>query len=84
MPVVSNTQSLQAGVKKDLMDFWRQKYPVYREQQEKLMRILPQTNLRNASYPFKESLPFPTLWPYGTGRIYQTFKDKVVQMNIVP
>jgi hypothetical protein len=84
MPNISNTQSQRAGVRKDLMEFWRQMFPVYRKQQEKLIRMLPQVDLREATYPFKESVPFPTLWNYGTPRNYQTFKDKSISLGIVP
>jgi hypothetical protein len=84
MPVINNYQSLQAGIRRELMDIWKQKYPIYRQQQEKAIRMLPQINLREATYAFKESLPFPNLWPYGMPRQYQTFKDKAITMAVVP
>jgi len=84
MPIAVNTESLKAGVINELMETWRQQFPVYEKQQEVLMRQLKYTNIRNASYPFKESLPFVKLWNYGMPRQYQTFKDRVLTMNIVP
>jgi hypothetical protein len=84
MPLVNVQQSLKAGVLRDLMDFWKQSIPTFRKQQELLMRTLPFTTIRNASYPFKESLPFPRLWNYGTPRNHRTFQDRVIQLNIVP
>lgn len=82
--IISNTQSLRAGVQAELKDFWRQKMPVYQKQQALFLRQLPDTNLRNVPYVFKESLPFPKLWPYGKGRTYQAFQDRILYMNTVP
>jgi hypothetical protein len=84
MPLVNVQQSLKAGVLRDLMEFWKQSIPTFRKQQEVLMKTLPFTTIRNASYPFKESLPFPKLWNYGTPRSHRSFQDRVIQLNLVP
>ena len=84
MPNVNIAQSLKAGVLEHLKETWRQSMPTFEKQQKLLLKQLPYTSIRNASYPFKESVPFVKLYPYGKPRTYQTFQDRVLQMNIVP
>lgn len=84
MTVISNTQSLRAGIQADLISFWKQKYPIYKEQQALLIHSLKTTNIRNVSYAFKESLPFVKLWAQGMPRKYQSFQDRIITMNKVP
>lgn len=75
MPVVSNHQSIQAGILADFKDFWRQGFPVFKKQQERMCRVIPPNNLRTITEVWKESVPFPEYWAYGAGRKVQTFKD---------
>lgn len=75
MPVVSNRYSIQAGILADLKDFWSAQLPVFRKQQERMLRYLPESNIRNITEVWKESTPFPAYWPYGKGRTIQNFKD---------
>lgn len=84
MPTVNIQQSLKAGVINALMDTWKQTMPKFEEQQKLMIRQLPYTNIRNASYPWKESLPFVKLWNYGMPRTYQLFRDRVLTMGLVP
>lgn len=81
MPVPNIDRSLQAGILADLKESWRQSIPVFRKQQEKLFKFLPQTNIRTATWVWKESLPFPAYWPYGKGRTKQNFKDRFIQLG---
>ena len=84
MATANIQESLKAGVLADLKETWRQVVPTFQKQQELLVKQLPFSDIRNASYPFKESLPFVKVWNYGMPRQYQTFKDRVIQLNKTP
>ena len=84
MPIINVTESLRAGLQNELMDTWKKEGPVYEKQQAVLIRRLSYTNLRKAPYGFKESLPFPERWDYGTTRKKQTFRDRVIYSSIHP
>lgn len=90
MPIVRNTESKVAGVQRHLMETWKQEFPVFHQQQKRLLKFLPWTAegtsrpLRKATYPWKESVPMPKPWPYGKGRTYQTFRDRKLDMTIYP
>lgn len=79
-----NVNSLLAGIKADLKETWRQVVPTWEKEQATLFKRLPASNLRNASYVFKESLPFPSLWPYGMGRKEQSFMDRKIDVGYWP
>lgn len=81
MPVVNITRSLIAGVLDDLKQTWDQEMPVFKKQQEKLIKFLKTSTIRNAQWAWKESLPFPKLWPYGESRTMQTFKDRYITLG---
>lgn len=84
MPSVNITQSLKAGVQGWIKETWRQVVPVFAKQQELLVRTLPYSSIRNVSMVFKDSLPFPSLWDYGTPRSYKNFQDRVLQVLLIP
>ena len=84
MAIIDNTQSLKAGILSDLKDTWRQEQPTYEAQQKKLMKFLSASTIRNATYVFKESTPFPKKWPYGKGRIWQALRDRFITMGKTP
>ncbi|RLD10053.1 MAG: hypothetical protein DRI56_03255 [Chloroflexota bacterium] len=81
MPIANIDRSLQAGILADLKETWRQQIPVFRKQQEKLLKYLPDSNIRNATWAWKESVPFPQYWPYGTGRKAQAFRDRYLTLG---
>lgn len=81
MPVVNNTRSLIAGIQDHLKETWRQSIPVFRKQQELLVRFLPNSNIRNAQWVWKESVPFPSRWDYGKPRQYKLFKDRYISVG---
>ena len=84
MPVINVHESRQAGVISELMETWRQQMPIFEKQQQLLCRFLKFTKIRKAAYPFKESVPFPKYWGYGMTRTYQVFRDRVIELGIVP
>ena len=84
MPLVSNINSLRAGIQKDLAETWRQQWPVYEALQKAFLHYLPWINIRNAEYGFKERIPMPKPWPYGKGRSYQMFKDRKLTIGLFP
>jgi len=84
MTVINQTQSLQAGIQSALNDTWRQNWPVYKEQQSSLLHFLPWSSIRKADYGWKERVPFPVLWRYGTGRTRQIFRDRKITISIYP
>lgn len=84
MAIIGNTQSLRAGIQKALMETWRQEYPKYEQMQKAFLHYLPYTTIRNASYAFKERVPFPKPWPYGKGRKHQGFQDRSIDVNLFP
>ena len=84
MPSVSVKQSLKAGVQNWLKETWRQVIPVFKKQQELFMKDVPFSNIRNVSMVFKESLPFPSLWDYGTPRSYSNFQDRIINIMLIP
>lgn len=77
-------KSLRAGIHKDLMDTWRNKYPIFEKQQSLLIRPLGKINLRKAEYVWKESLPMVEPWPYGTARGYREFQDRSIFVSTFP
>jgi hypothetical protein len=81
MPIANIDRSLVAGVLADLKETWRQSIPVFRKQQEMLMRTLAVSNVRNAQWAWKESVPFPEFWPYGGSRTVQNFRDRYISMG---
>lgn len=83
-PSINITNSLRAGIQREFMDMWRQKFPVFQKQQEIWMRFLPWVNLRTAPYVWKESIPFPEPWPYDSPRTYKTFSDILINIGIFP
>lgn len=80
--VVNNLNSKRAGVLNNLMETWRLLMPTYEKEQQKYVHTLSPSTLRTASYPFKESLPFPQYWPYGSERKLQTFDDKMIEISL--
>lgn len=82
MPTINNIESRRAGILADLKETWRQSMPKWEQQTNLLVRKLSVTNLREASYVWKESLPFPSYWPYGKGREYKTFRDRRITVNL--
>lgn len=84
MPTVINERSLQAGIQANLMETWRQRMPDFEKQRRLFVFDIPYTDIRNPTYVWKESLPFPEMWPYGKGRKYKTFKDRYIQLNKIP
>lgn len=84
MPTIDITKSLQAGIRRDAMEMWRQEFPVFEKQQAVMLKMLPYVALRKATYVFKESVPFPTFWGYGESRRYRTFKDRQLQISLYP
>lgn len=84
MPVINATNSVKAGIQKNLADSWRQKYPLLEDQLKLMCNFLPYVSIRNATYVFKESVPFPMPWAYGTGRTAQTFKDVSISLALYP
>lgn len=84
MPTVNVKQSLKAGVQNWIKDTWKQVIPVFMKQQALLMKNLPFSSIRNVSMVFKDSLPFPSLWNYGTPRSYTNFQDRVLQVMLIP
>lgn len=83
MPLPNIDRSLQAGILANLKETWQQTMPTFENQQDLFIYKLPYTNIRNATYVWKESLPFPELWPYGKGRQYKSFKDRYITLNKV-
>lgn len=73
-----------AGIKANLKEMWRQTVPTWETEQETLFKRLPADNLRMATYVFKEALPFPKLWMYETGRQYDSFMDRKIDVSIFP
>ena len=86
MPTVNIINSLRAGVQADLMEMWKQKYPVFKEQQAIWLRRLgfKKPILRKAPYAWKESIPFPKPWPYKHQRTYQLFQDRQIEIALFP
>lgn len=84
MPVANIAKSLQAGVLQELKDTWRQKMPTFEDQVKEMVRMMPYTNLRTSTYPFKEALPFPRPWGYTGKRAYQIFRDRQIQIYNFP
>lgn len=84
MPVISNTNSRKAGVLDAVADTWKNKYPVFKEQQSLFFHNVPYTNIRKAEYVWKEAIPFPKKWSYGRGRTYQTFIDRLITCKTMP
>jgi len=84
MPVIQNANSQRAGIINFLMETWRQKFPTFEEQFKLLVMNLPYTTIRNAEYGWKESVPFPSKWKYGTPRTYKTFKDRRIRVSLMP
>ena len=82
MPIVNVSNSLIAGIQRDLADFWRQPTPTYDELRKALIYPLPWKPIRNMPLVFKETLPFPELWNYGDGRNKKSFKDRIVYGTI--
>lgn len=82
MPSVNNIESRRAGILADLKETWRQDMPKWEQVTNLLVRKLAVTNLREASYVWKESLPFPSYWPYGMGRKKKTFRDRRITINL--
>lgn len=77
MAVVSMLQSLVLGASKDFLDYYRKQPKAMLDRQEALCRVI-KTELREVKEPLKESIPFPSLWPYGEPRSMKTFKDRIV------
>ena len=84
MPVANNQYSRMAGVLAELKETWRQTIPKFEKDQELLVHKLPYCGLRNAPYAWKESLPFPSYWPYGMPRQVKSFRDRVIYLGYVP
>jgi len=84
MPVLQNESSRRAGIINKLMENWRQPYPTFEEQKALTCISLPYTNIRAAQYGWKESLPFPTKWPYGMPRTYRTIRDRHITIQLMP
>lgn len=81
MPLSQFDKSLIAGVQDDLAATWQKVLPTFEKQQEPLLRKVKYTKIRNPQYVWKESLPFPALWPYGAGRKYKTLKDRSITLS---
>lgn len=81
MPILDNTNSLRAGILRDLRDTWKNRAPVFEKQQALWTKFIPYKNLRKAEFAWKESLPFPKPWKYGTGRTYQILKDRKIDIS---
>lgn len=85
MPIgVNIDSSLRAGIQNDLMDTWRTEYPTFEQTWKPMLRMLKWTSIRHADYSFKESLPFPKRWDYGTGRTRQTLRDCYITCTVFP
>lgn len=84
MPPIIATNSLQAGIQSAISDFFRQEFPVYKEQQETLLHFLPFSSIRRADYGFKDRVPLPKPWPYGKPRTYQGWQDRKVTIGVYP
>ena len=84
MPVINVDSSLRAGIQADLADTWRQEYPTFEQQWSVMVKFLNWTTIRHADYGFKESIPFPKFWGYGTGRTRQTFRDRYITVTVYP
>lgn len=84
MALLSNAQSLRAGIQKALSATWKQQFPVYRDMQKSFLHYLPYTNIRDASYGFKQRVPFPKPLPYGKGRTHQGLQDVAIDVNLFP
>uniref|UniRef100_A0A6H1ZGH8 Capsid protein n=1 Tax=viral metagenome TaxID=1070528 RepID=A0A6H1ZGH8_9ZZZZ len=84
MAIISNAQSRLAGVQADLAATWQRDFPIYKEMQEAFLFYLPYTTIRNAPYAFKDRIPFPRPYPYGKGRDHQGFKDRLINVGLIP
>lgn len=84
MPVISITNSIRPGIQAALSKTWEQEFPEYKIQKSWLLHFLPWVSIRHAEYGFKERVPMIKPWPYGTGRIWQTFKDRRITVSIFP
>ena len=82
MPTVNIQNSLLAGVQKDLLDFWKQPTPAFEVFKKLMTYPMAWKPIRNMPLAWKESIPFVSLWPYGDGRKYKTFKDRVMYAQI--
>jgi hypothetical protein len=82
--LISNQQSLRAGVQSALMATWKKEFPIYKEMQSAFLRYLPAVNIRKAEYAWKERIPFPKPWPYGKGRQHQMLEDKKIELRLIP
>lgn len=83
MPV-DLTSSLRAGIHAEIKDTWRREFPVFEKQQALMIRRLPATKVRKAEYAFKETVPFPKMWDYTQGRVYQSFRDRFITLMKYP
>ena len=75
MPKVNVAQGLQLGISDHMKEYYRQRAVVYRERQDQIIRSI-KTDKRTVTEAFKESIPFPELWPLDTPRGFKTFKDR--------
>lgn len=82
MPVLNIVESLRAGILRDLMETWKQDMPKWEAETNLLVKKLSVTNLREARYVWKESVPFPQFWPYGKGRQYKLFRDRSITVAL--
>lgn len=84
MPVANNTYSRVAGILADLKETWRQSIPKFEADQSLLMHKLPYNSIREATWVWKESLPFPEYWPYSKDRKVKTFRDRAITLGYYP
>jgi len=81
MPNISNQESLRPGVLADFKEIWKQKFPVLKKTQERLIKFLSASTVRNAIYALKDAVPMVKLWPYGAPRSHQAFRDRLISIG---
>lgn len=75
---VTMSESLRLGLSDDFVDYFRQ----YGDQDLEIVNRVcktVKTDLRKVSNSFKESIPFPKLWPKGTPRHHASFRDRNIE-----
>lgn len=83
MPLSVFDRSLVAGIQEDLSATWKREMPNFERVLAPLVKKLPYTSIRNATYVWKDSLPFPSLWEYGKSRVYKMLQDRQLKLSKV-
>lgn len=85
MPIGSNLQSsIVQGIFRDFNNMFKVKSPVYKKMNERIMRKVPDSSVRNGKYGWKNSVPVVNLWEHGTGRKHQAIDDSEIEIPIFP